>query len=167
MPSNLLLMHNFELENKVKSRHQFPILGQTLLSLRWSENRITTMLYENLNAAHHPKSSLIQANHQRILKNPQNGFLKGSLSKLSLVPTDGAKMKLMKQKFGQWWNSNIYQKFLSRSSTNGLPCSGRTRPRCVEIAAMYGRNPQANDRGKMYRSSWVGVGKRIWRNSVQ
>ena len=33
------------------------------------------MLYENLSAAHHPTSSLIPTNHQRILKNAvsQNG----------------------------------------------------------------------------------------------
>ena len=72
------------------------------------------MLHENLNAAHHLTSSLIQTNHQKILKNPQNGFFKGIFSS---VPTDGAQMKLMKRKFGQWWNSNIYRKFLSRSST--------------------------------------------------
>ena len=33
------------------------------------------------------------------------------------IPTDGAQIKLMKRKFGQWWNSNIYLKFLSQSST--------------------------------------------------
>ena len=72
------------------------------------------MLHENLNAAHHLTSSLIRTNHVKILKNLQNEFFKGIFSS---VPTDGAQTKLMKRKFGQWWNSNIYQKFLSRSST--------------------------------------------------
>ena len=85
-----------------------------LLSLRQWENRPTKMLHENLNAAHHSTSSLIRKNHQKILKNPQNGSFKGIFSS---VPTDGAQMKLMKRKFWQWWNSNIYQNFLSRSST--------------------------------------------------
>ena len=95
------------------------------------------MLHENLNAVH-PTSSLIGTNHWRILKNPQNGlfkdfwifgffknpqkgffkgfcgFFKGIFSS---VLTEGTQMKLMKRKFRQWWNSNIYQKFLSWSST--------------------------------------------------
>ena len=55
---------------------------------------------ENLNTArHHPTSSLIRTNHWKILKNPQNGFFKGIFSS---VPRDGAQMKLMKRKFGQW-----------------------------------------------------------------
>ena len=36
------------------------------------------MLHVNLNAAHHLTSSLILLNLQKILKNPQNGFFKGS-----------------------------------------------------------------------------------------
>ena len=50
-------------------------------------------------------------------------------------------MKLMKRKFGQWWNSNIYLKFLSRWSSgtrsthgNFLSFCGQTRQRCFEIA---------------------------------
>ena len=85
-----------------------------LLSLRQWENRPTKMLHENLNAAHHSTSSLIRKNHQKILKNPQNGSFKGIFSS---VPTDGTPMKLMKRKFRQWWNCNIYQIFLSLSST--------------------------------------------------
>ena len=54
------------------------------------------MLYENLNVAHHLRSSLIQTNHRMILKNPQNGFFKGIFSS---VPMDGAQMKLTMQKF--------------------------------------------------------------------
>ena len=50
----------------------------------------------------------------KILKNTQNGFFKGIFSS---VLTDGAQMKLMKQKFSQWWNCNVYRKFLSPSST--------------------------------------------------
>ena len=67
-----------------------------------------------------------------ILKNPQNGFFK---SIFSSVPTDGPQMKFMKRKFGHWWNSNIYRKFLSRSRAHGnfLPFGGRTRPGCFEI----------------------------------
>ena len=75
------------------------------------------MLHKNLNTArHHPTSSLIRTNHWKILKNPQNGFFRGIFSS---VPTDGAQMKLalVRRKFGQWWNSNICRKFLSRSST--------------------------------------------------
>ena len=48
------------------------------------------------------------------LENPQNGFTKGIFSS---VPSDGARMKLMKRKFGQWWNSNTYRTFWSLSST--------------------------------------------------
>ena len=66
------------------------------------------MLLENLNAAHHQTSSLIRTNHQKILKNLQNGSFRGIFSS---VPTDGAQMKLMERKFGQWWNSNIYRNF--------------------------------------------------------
>ena len=66
------------------------------------------MLHDNLNAAHNLTSSLIWTNHWKIMKNPQRG--RGIFSS---VPTDGAQMKRMKQKFGQWWNSNIYLKFLS------------------------------------------------------
>ena len=72
------------------------------------------MLHENLNAAHHLTNSLIRTYHRKILKNLQNGFFKGVFSS---VPTDGAYMKLMKRKFGQWWNNNIYRMFRSRSST--------------------------------------------------
>ena len=79
------------------------------LSLSQWENQATTMLHENLNAVHHLTSSLILTTHLKILKNPQNGFFKGVFS---LVPTDGAQVKLMKQSFRQWWNSNIYLKFL-------------------------------------------------------
>ena len=92
MPLNPLLVHNFELENKVKLRHLFPIFSQTLLPLSRWDYRATTMLNENLNAEHHLTSSLIQTNHLRILKNPQNGFFKGIFSS---VPTDDAQMKLM------------------------------------------------------------------------
>ena len=86
-------------------RHLFPIFDQTLLSLSRWEYRATTMLHENFNAVHHLTSSLIWTNHRKIsgLKNPQNGLFKGIFSS---VPTDGAQMKLMKLKFGQWWNSN-------------------------------------------------------------
>ena len=62
-----------------------------------------------LNAAHHLTSSLIGTNHLKISKNPQNGFFKVFFPS---VPTDGAQMKLMKRKFRQWWNSNIYQNFI-------------------------------------------------------
>ena len=74
------------------------------------------MLHENLNAAHHLTSNLIRMNHWKILtwKNPQHwqGYL-------FLCPNGGTQMKLMKRKLGhwQWWSSNIYQKFLSQSST--------------------------------------------------
>ena len=59
------------------------------------------MLHENLDAAHQH----VWTNHQKILKNPQNGSFNGILSS---ILTDGTQMKLMKQKFRQWWNSNIY-----------------------------------------------------------
>ena len=68
------------------------------------------MLHENLNAAHHLTSSLNWTNHRKIMKNAQNGFFKDIFSS---VLTDGAQMKRKKRKFGQWWNSNIYRKFLS------------------------------------------------------
>ena len=57
------------------------------------------------NVAHHLTSSLILTNHKKIFKNLQNGTFKVIFS---AVLTDGAQMKLMKQKFWQWWNSNIY-----------------------------------------------------------
>ena len=44
MPWNLLLVHNFKLENSVKSLDYFPILAQTLLSLNQSENQATSLL---------------------------------------------------------------------------------------------------------------------------
>ena len=55
------------------------------------------------------------------LQNLQNGSFKGIFSTVqgdgTTVLADGRQMKLMKRKFGQWWNSNIYQKFLPQSST--------------------------------------------------
>ena len=93
------------------------------------------MLHENLNAVRHHTSSLIRTNHQKILKNLQNGFFKGIFSS---VPTDGSQMKLMTRKFGQWWNSNIYPKFLEScpypAHGNFLSFLGRTRQGCFEIA---------------------------------
>ena len=42
---------------------------------------------ENLNTVHYLTGSLIQTNHLRILKNPQNGLFKGIFSSVS---TDGS-----------------------------------------------------------------------------
>ena len=72
-----------------KSRHLFPIFGQTLLSLSRWENQATTMLHDNLNAERHLTSSLIWMNHWKILKNPQNGFLKSFENKMVLIDRSG------------------------------------------------------------------------------
>ena len=96
------------------------IFGQTLLSLSRWEYQATTMLHENLNAAHHRTSSLIQTNHQKNLRRSSKIY-RMDLSRVSFLwfrrMVHTAQMKLMKRKFEQWWNSNIYPKFLSLSST--------------------------------------------------
>ena len=61
---------------------------------------------------------------------------------VSSVPTDGAAARRTNEtyeaEFRQWWNSNIYQKFLSMSSIwchgDFLPFSGRIQQGCFEIA---------------------------------
>ena len=129
-----------------------PISSQTLLSLSRWENQATKMLNDDLNAAHHLSdltSSLILTNHRKILKNLQNGFFK---SIFSSVLTDGVQMKLTKQKFGQWWNCNIYQNFLSLSSTWQFCIIQWLNPtemfwNCL-YEAMYRRIPQANYSGE-------------------
>ena len=115
-----MILISMPLNPKIPNLRRFPIFGQTLLSLSRWEYQATTMLHENLNAAHHRTSSLIQTNHQKNLRRSSKIY-RMDLSRVSFLwfrrMVHTAQMKLMKRKFEQWWNSNIYPKFLSLSST--------------------------------------------------
>ena len=115
------------------------------------------MLHENPNALHH--HSLIRTNHKRILKNAQNGIFKGIFPS---VPTDGAQVKLMKRKFGQSWNSNIYRKSLSLSRTwQFLPIRCEW---CLEIAdssPCTGEVRKPTTLSRQWRK-WIGAAELEW-----
>ena len=98
----------------------------------------------NPNPAHQLTSSLIWTSHQRssqrILKNSQNGFCGFFKGIFSSVPTDVAysailhRWNLRSWSLGQWWNGNIYLKFLSLSSTcKILQFYGQTGQRCLKL----------------------------------
>ena len=60
--------------------------------------------------------SPILTNHQKILKSPQNGNLKGTFT---LVPSNRLLQNIMKKprQFRQWWKQHIYPFFLLKSTT--------------------------------------------------
>ena len=111
--------------------HNFPIFAQALLFLSDVESIGISSHYDapQCRALSHELSDWDESMEdiEKSTLIPQNGFFKG-IFQVSSVPSDSKQMKLMKLKFGQWWNSYICLKLSPLSSTwQFFSFGGRTR----------------------------------------